>query len=148
MRVVLVDEQSDELGRVEREVHAAQRAAEVEVAFLELPFGERREILLRPVGEDAEADVEEVDAAAESTRALFGDAVGALGDDADEAVPAGEEQEDLAGLAVLDLSQADTAVGDEGHRRGIIGVERAGAMRRDRPRSDTKAYEEEDHPRI
>jgi hypothetical protein len=45
--------------------------------------------------------------------------VSAFGNDADDAVLAGDEHEDLGGLAVVEFSEADTAIRDEGHG-GII----------------------------
>ena len=53
----------------------------------------------------------------------------ALGDDAHEPVALTEEGEDLAGLAVFHLTQADAAVGAEGHYEIIVRADPAAALR-------------------
>jgi hypothetical protein len=57
--------------------------------------------------------------------------VGAFGDDAEEAVVAGKEGEDLRGFAVFGFAEAEAEVGDEGHG-GIIIWSQYGCWRNDR----------------
>src|SRR5438046_225780 len=73
------------------------------------------QVALGMVREDGLADVQEIDAAIELARAGLGPAVGALGDDAHDAVLLTKEREDLRGFAVLGLAKTDAAVGNEGH---------------------------------
>src|SRR4051812_9358649 len=122
MRVVFFDEIVHQLRSVLREIHRAQIAPEREMAFDQRPFGERAEMTLEVEGEDRLTNVEQVDAAAEFARALLGRAMCAFGDDADDALIAAEEREDLTGLAELDLAKANAAIGRERHI-GIIGGE-------------------------
>src|SRR4029450_7034303 len=86
------------------------------MAFHQVPVGERGEVALGVSGEDRIPDIEQVDAAVESAGAGFCSAIGALGDDAEEAMRPAKEQQDLGCLAVGHIAEADTAVLNEGHR--------------------------------
>ena len=85
----------------------AELAAQAEMTVGECPFGEGAELFFKVEREDGLAEIEQVDSAAEFAGALFGGAVSALGDDADDAVGLAEEGEDLGGLAVFDFAEAD-----------------------------------------
>ena len=54
-------------------------------------------------------------------------AMSALGDRADHAMLAGEERDDLRGLAVFGLAQTDAAIAEQGHE-GIIGIVNGAVM--------------------
>src|SRR5690349_21639601 len=117
MRVVFFEQRADKLGSVEAEVHRPQIPAKIEMSLSKAPLARRAQVAIGMMREDGLADVEQVDAAIELARARLGAAVGALGDQAHDAVLLAKEREDLRGLAVLGLAQTDAAVGDERHTR-------------------------------
>ncbi len=126
---MFLDEKADQLGGVLSEIDRAEASPQGEVSFLKLPFGEGAELLFEIEGENRLADVEQIDSAAEFAGTGFGDTMRALGDDAHEAVLSSKDGENLAGLAELDLTEADAAIGTEGHRR-IIGAGAPSARQR------------------
>ena len=134
----------DEFGGVLGEVEAAEIFAEVEVAVLEGPFGECGQVAVGVIGEDGIGEVEEVDAAAELTGAGFRRPMRAFGDDAEEAVVAGEEGEDLRGFAVLGFAEAEAAVRGQGHIGIIGGRFTAEAQRRGEEGVDADDADDED----
>src|SRR5262249_10741713 len=84
----------------------------------QIPLAKRPQIAGRVEREHRFAQIKQINPAAELARARLGFSMRALGDHAAKAVLAAEEQENLRSLAVLDLSQADTAIGNQRH--GLI----------------------------
>ncbi len=122
MRVAGFDQERDQLNRVNCQAQAAEIAAEFEVAVELLPFGECIEVGFGVIRKDGVAEVEEVDAAIEAARAGLRAAVCALGQDADGALVAGEEGENLRGFAKFGAIEANASVGSEGHGGIIYGL--------------------------
>ena len=70
---------------------------------------------MRRVGKYGLSNVKQINPAAEFTCPGFGDAMSALGDNADDPVRPAQEREDLRSLAVFDLAKANASIGGEGH---------------------------------
>lgn len=111
----LLDEEAHQFGGVETQVESAEGFAQFEVSLAQFPLGQGSHVGVGAIGEQGNADIEEVDASAELSCSGLGFAMSAFGDNADDAVVFPEEGEDLGGFTVLDLSQTDAAIADEWH---------------------------------
>jgi len=124
VRIVFLQNEPEQLGGIDRQIECPQIFAQGEIAILEFPVGEEGKFARGIAGEDGMAEVEKIDAAVESAGTGLGSAMGALGDDANDALPARKEGQYLRSFAVFGFSQADAAIRGQGHETIIGGGRR------------------------
>ncbi len=115
MRIVFFDQAGDQFSRVKAQINATQVLAKGKMAFAQAPFGQWGQVFHQIVHEDGFTDIEQIQPSIKLACTGFGAAMRALSNQARDSVLAGEECDDLGGLAELNLAEADTSIANQGH---------------------------------
>src|SRR4051794_2576698 len=109
MRIVFLDQQVHQLGRVAGEVHGAKIFSKFKMSVDLMPLTQRAQLAFWCVREDGIAEIQQVDTAIKFARAHLRPSMRALGDQLYASMLARKQRENLRRLAVFHFAQTDAS---------------------------------------